>query len=153
MLKIQSILFMFLFLLTSACQAATPLPNLTPAEGEEFTLAAGQSATVSASTLTVKLVGVTEDGRCPSEVTCAESGPVSIAVTVQAGNEDPMEINLRTFTDYQGRTPEMEFEGIQDRIEYEGYLIRAVSVLPYPVNLEDKIEAGEYRVTFIVTKA
>ena len=153
MLKIQSILFMFLFLLTSACQAATPLPNLTVAEGEEFTLAVGQSAMVSASTLTVKLVGVTEDGRCPSEVTCAESGPVSIAVTVQAGNEDPMEINLQTFTDYQGRTPEMEFEGIQDRIEYEGYLIRAVSVLPYPVNLEDKIEAGGYRVTFIVTKA
>ena len=153
MLKIQNILFMFLFLLTSACQAATPLPNLTPAEGEEFTLAAGQSATVSASTLTVKLVGVTEDGRCPSEVTCAESGPVSIVLIVQAGNEDPMEINLQTFTDYQGRTPEMEFEGIQDRIEYEGYLIRAVSVLPYPVNLEDKIEAGEYRVTFIVTKA
>ena len=153
MLKIQSILFMFLFLLTSACQAATPLPNLTPTEGEEFTLAAGQSATVSASTLTMKLVGVTEDDRCPSEVTCAESGPVSIVLTVQAGNEDPMEINLQTFTEYQCRTPEMEFEGMQDRIEYEGYLIRAVSVLPYPVNLEDKIEAGEYRVTFIVTKA
>ncbi len=153
MLKIQSILFIFLFLLTSACQAATPLLNLTTAEGEEFTLAVGQSATVNASTLTVKLVGVSEDGRCPSEVTCAESGPVSIAVTVQAGNEEPMEITLRTFTDDQGRTPEMEFEGIQDRIEYKGYLIRVISVLPYPVNLEDKIEAGEYRVTFMVTKA
>jgi hypothetical protein len=78
---------------------------------------------------------------------------VSIAVTAQAGNEEPMEITLRTFTDDQGRTPEMEFEGIQDRIEYKGYLIRVISVLPYPVNLEDKIEAGEYRVTFMVTKA
>ena len=152
MLKIQHALFFLIILLTASCQTATPPPDLTVTEGDEFTLTTGQIATLAASNLTVKLVGVSGDDRCPSEIECAVSGPVAFSLTAQKDSAEPATLNMQTFTDQDGHSPTMEFEGIHDRIEYEGYLIRVVSVLPYPRTREDKINADEYRLTLIVSK-
>jgi hypothetical protein len=59
---------------------------------------------------------------------------------------------MQTFTDNNGRAPGMEFEGIKDRMSYEGYLIRVVGVLPYPQKSMSEIEDSEYRVTLVVRK-
>jgi hypothetical protein len=68
------------------------------------------------------------------------------------GEEDSTSVNLQTFTDNNGRAPDMQFESIDDRITYNGYLIRVLGVLPYPANSTNKIKDSEYRVTLMVSK-
>jgi len=144
--------FIVLTVMLTACQTATPLPSVTATKDVEFTLAPDQTATMADTGLTVRLIGVAGDERCPSEIECAASGPVSVSLSVQMGDGDPTNINLQTFTDNNGRAPDMEFEGIKDRVVYEGYLIRVAGVLPYPANLTDQIKDSEYRVILTVTQ-
>lgn len=136
----------------TACQSATPFPNIDVTTDSEFTLAPDQTATIKDTGLTIKLIGVEGDQRCPSEIECAVSGPVSVSLSVQAGDGTPTELDLQTFTSNNGRAPDMQFEGMKDRAEYEGYIIRVVSVLPYPAKSFNEIKDSEYRVTFVVTK-
>jgi hypothetical protein len=146
------ILALLLTILLASCSSVTPAP-VTVTLGTEFTLAANQTATIEDTNLTIKLIGVTDDQRCPSEIECAASGPVSLSLSAQIGDSEPTDINLQVFTSNNGRAPDMQFEGIEDRAIFEGYLIRVVSVLPYPAKTFDEISASEYRVIFIVSKA
>ena len=146
-----TILILLLVLLVS-CQTPTPPPPLTVTTDAEFTLAPGQSAALIDAVFSIRLIGIGGDERCPSEVECAASGPVSVSFTLQKGGGDLITVDLQTFTDSSGRAPDMEFEGIQDRTSYEGYVIRIVSVLPYPQNLDERIRDSDYRVTFLVTE-
>lgn len=146
------ITFIVTTILWTACQMTTPLRPLTTTTDAEFTLAPDQTAMMTNTELSIRLISVAGDERCPSEVECAASGPVSISLSVQQGSKNPTNINLQTFTDSNGRAPDRRFEGIEDRIVYEGYLIRMVGVLPYPVNLKETIKDSEYRVTFVVSK-
>ena len=134
-----------------ACQTV-PISPLVAEQGVEFALAPGETATIKEAGLTIKLVSILNDGRCPSEVECAASGPVQISLSAQKDNGTAAELALQTFTDMDGRSPAMEFEGIEDRIEYEGYLIRIVRVLPYPEDLSTFINQNDYRVSFVVTE-
>lgn len=145
---IPSIILFFLIL--TSCQAATPPPPITASVGDEFILASGQPAAIINTDLTLRLIGISNDGRCPSEIECAISGPVSLTISIQKGDHEPTEFALQTFTDDDGRAPEGPFEGIQDRVEYEGYIFRIKAVSPYPVNLNDTIKDSEYRVSFTV---
>jgi len=141
-----------LFILLMGCGSATPAP-ITANLNAEFTLAPNQIATLTDTELTLRFTGVAGDERCPSQIECAASGPVSLSLSAQLGDSKPTEIDLQVFTSNNGRAPDMQFEGIKDRTIYEGYLIRVVNVLPYPVNLKDTIKDSEYRVTFVVSKA
>ena len=134
-----------------ACQTVPVLP-LVAEQGVEFALAPGATATIKDIGLTIKFISVLNDGRCPSEVECAASGPVQILLSAQKDNGSAADLVLQTFTDNDGRSPAMEFEGITDRIVYEGYLIRIVGVLPYPENLSTSIQQNDYRVNFMVTE-
>ena len=145
---IPSIILFFLIL--TSCQAAPPPPPITASVGDEFTLASGQSATITDTDLSVRLIAISNDERCPSEIECAISGPVSLTISIQKGDNEPTEFALQTFTDNDGRTPEGPFEGIQDRVEYEGYIFRIKAVSPYPINRNDTIKDSEYRVSFTV---
>ncbi len=140
---------LLLFFLTS-CLAATPPPPITASVNEEFTLRPSLSATISETDLTVTLVTVSSDQRCPLEMECAASGPVSLSITIQKGENPPVELLLQTFTDNDGRAPVVSFEGIQDRMEFEGYIIQVKSVLPYPIKRSSEIKDSEYQVSFIV---
>ncbi len=142
---------LLLVLLLVACQSATPSP-ITAATGTEFTLAPDQTATIENTGLSLHLVGIAGDERCPSEIECAMSGPVSLTISVQRDSESPVEYTLQTFTSDNGRAPDVHFEGIQDNIEYEGYIVQVKSVLPYPAKSSDDIQDSEYQVTFVVTE-
>ena len=143
-------LFALVLSMLAACQSATPSP-LTGTLDSEFTLAPNQTVTIENTGLSIKLIGVGGDQRCPSEIECAMSGPVSLSVSVQSGAVEPTNIDLQVFTSDNGRAPDMQFEGIKDRQVYEGYLIRVVNVLPYPVKSFNDIKDSEYRVTFLVS--
>ncbi len=77
---------------------------------------------------------------------------MQISLSAQKDNGAAADLALQTFTDTEGRSPAMEFEGIADRIVYEGYLIRIVGVLPYPEDLSTSITQNDYRVSFVVTE-
>lgn len=129
-------LFVFLFpaiILLVACQPMTAAP-LIAEQDVEFVLAPGGTAAIKDTGLTIRLISILSDDRCPSEVECAASGPVQLSLSAQRDNGPAAELALQTFTDNDGRSPATEIEGITDRIVYEGYLIRIVGVLPYPEN-------------------
>lgn len=137
-------------LFLAACQST---PDSIQAElNTEFILAPGQSANISATGLTLRLIGVTGDDRCPSGVECAMSGPVTVQISVEADSFSPAEIILQTFTGKDGRAPGGQFEGIQDRIEVGGFEIRLAAVLPYPQGFGASIKERDYRVSFVVTE-
>ena len=145
------LLALLLIPLLTGCGSATPAP-LTVNLGTEFTLAPDQTATITETELTIRLIDVGGDQRCPSKIECAVSGPVSLSLSAQLGDSVPTEINLQTFTSDNGRAPDMQFEGIADRTVYEGYLIRVVSVLPYPESSFSEIKDSKYRVTLVASK-
>lgn len=147
------VLFIAFPILLIACQLLSPPPPpIEAAIDTEFTLAPAQVATLTDTGLTVKLVSVPGDQRCPSELECAVSGPVSVSLSVQMGDGEPVSMNLQTFTGSDGRAPGMEFEGIQDRMGYEGYLIRVAGVSPYPQWSMSEVKDADYRVTFVVSE-
>ena len=145
------ILVLLLILLLTGCGSATPAPVVAPV-GSEFTLAPNQTATIANTELTIRLIGVGGDQRCPSQIECAVSGPVSLSLSAQVGNQAPTNIDLQVFTGNDGRAPDIQFQGIQDRTTYAGYVIRVVGVLPYPAKSFNEIKDSAYRVTLIVSK-
>jgi len=135
-----------------ACQTLAPLPDIASETGSEFTLGIGQSATVEDTGLIVTLKSVPGDDRCPYELECAMSGPVSLTITVQKDSGTPVDLDLQSFTDYEGRSPDGHFEGINDQVEYEGYVIQVKGILPFPQRSHNEIRDSQYRVTLIVNK-
>jgi hypothetical protein len=142
-------LFLLILSTMPACQTATPAPAVIANVNAEFSLAPGQSAAVGDTDLTITLHSIRNDERCPVEIECVVSGPVTLSLSVWQGNDISSNITLQTFTDTDGRSPKVEFEGIQDRLEVGDYLVQVVGVLPYPKNVSG-IKASDYRVTFMV---
>lgn len=134
----------------TSCQTAPPPPPITAPVNDEFILRSNQSAAISGTDLTLKLIAVSSDERCPLDIECAMSGPVSLSISIQNETNAAVEFTLQTFTDNDGRAPDMSFEGIQDRVEFEGYIIQVKAVSPYPIKRSGEIKDSEYQVSFIV---
>lgn len=137
-------------LLLSACQPATSLSPITVRPGEEFTLAPGQSAILEEGDLTLTLVSVPDDQRCPLNIECAMSGPVSVSISAQMDSGTPQEFSFYSFTDNDGSIPELDFEGMITHVEFEAYVIQIKSVLPFPQNKIGEIKDSQYRVAFMI---
>lgn len=150
-MKFTTLYILLLLALLTACQSATPLPPLTAAPGSKFTLAPEQSASITGTGLTVRLVSVSGDQRCPIGMECVMSGPVTMTISIQKDSASPAKFVLQTFTDNDGSAPKGSFEGIKNRVEYKGYIIQVKEVLPYPAKAVNKIGDSEYRVSFLAT--
>ena len=151
-MKITYILLSICFLCVFvACQTARLEGSVTAAVDEEFSLAPDQSAAVKGTDLILTFDSVLSDERCPSDVECAASGPVTVSLSVQQGSGTPIDFTLQTFTDQNGRSPNVQFEGVTNRAEVGDYLITIASVTPYPADLITEIEPSEYRVALLVS--
>lgn len=140
-----------LFTLLSGCQAATPEP-ITAATDSEFTLSIGQTVSLTDANLKITLLSVADDQRCPSEIECAASGPVTLRLSMRNKDGVSIEENLQTFTDNHGLAPLMDFEGIKSSTLVDEYQIRMIGVSPYPKKRFDSIKPSEYKVTLKVSK-
>ena len=114
-----------------ACSSAPTAPvNAT------FTLAPGQSNAVG--TVTVKLIRVTEDTRCPINALCIQMGDAHVALEVSApGTRREVELQLLNPT--------------KRATQVRGYTIEVEDVTPYPYTVVPT-PPGDYRVTLRVHK-
>jgi len=103
--------------------------------GAEITLAPGATASVSGTALTVRFVAVTEDSRCPVDVTCIWAGEVKVQLEVKVSLV-ASEMTLR--------------EG--DSAVAGVYRVTLLRVEPRPAS-SGRIAARDYRATLKVEKA
>ena len=144
-------LILFVIGILTACQTAAPSTPGPAALNAEVTLSPGESAAVTGTDLTITFHSVVKDERCPSEIECAASGPVTVSLSIQQGDGKPTDFTLQTFTDLDGRSPNVQFEGVTNHAELGDYAIRIAGVTPYPQNLNTEIESSEYRVALLVS--
>lgn len=129
-------------LLTIACGSDDP--TATPDDtkdaailGEPFTLKVGQSANLAEVDLTLSFISVTQDSRCPSDVTCIRAGDATIVLTVTAMNGERDELSLTLASN--GEATAQSFD----------VAVTVSNLLPYPVSTSP-IAPGDYQITVTV---
>jgi uncharacterized Zn finger protein len=108
--------------------------------GEQFYIKVGQTESINSENIKIKLLEVTNDSRCASDVVCIWAGEVKAVLNVSINNQDKGDTTL---TLGAGNT-DQSIENIG------GYSVKVLAVNPYPVSTH-QIEQSEYIVTLIVT--
>jgi hypothetical protein len=135
----RSLYFLVFPCVVLAASSCSALDDVHARLDEEFCLSIGQHASVTGEDLAVSFEEVTEDSRCPSDVTCVWAGRVSCVVELMhAGSSYRM-----TLTE-PGLTSEYTRE------EYEEYEL-AFHVTPYP-EAGKNIANDTYRLHLIISK-
>jgi len=112
-----------------------------PTLDKQFDLKAGQTIIVKSENITVNLLEVTGDSRCPSDVVCIWAGQVSLIVNATKNGENLGDVTLTLgFSN-----PDLSVKNVG------GYYIKVIAVNPYPVSTH-KIEQSEYIATLVVSK-
>jgi len=112
-----------------------------PALGSQFKLKVDQTTALESDNIKVKLLNVTDDSRCPSDVVCIWAGQVNVLVNVTKNDE-----NLGDVTITLGASnPDLAVKNVGD------YLVEVIEVNPYPISTH-KIEPSEYIVTLKVSR-
>ena len=114
-----------------ACEFKCPTGTAPTDTSGKITLGLDQSAVVLG--LTIKPWAVTQDSRCPSDVTCIQAGKVVVAVNFQSP---------------KGILSTKELE-VGNTITIEDISVTLDQVMPYPVSTHKTTDA-EYKFTFIV---
>ena len=111
-----------------------------PSIGEEFSLGIGETASIKGEQLRIQFLEISEDSRCPRNVTCVWEGRAIAVIEVLQGNVSQTIVLIE-----QGITdaPVKEQSG-----EYN-ILFR---ILPYPEEAEEPIPLDEYRLILTVFK-
>ncbi|MFC1972275.1 hypothetical protein ACFLVE_02575 [Chloroflexota bacterium] len=108
--------------------------------GEEFSLPISQSVVITGEDLDIKFVEVSEDSRCPKDVTCVWEGRVTAVVEIsKGGSSQQLNLSQPGLTDAPARE------------QYEQYEV-TYKIEPYPEKAEVQITAEEYRLLIIVNK-
>jgi hypothetical protein len=108
-------------------------------DGRNFTLAIGQSATIVDEKLGIKFLDVTEDSRCPKNVTCIWEGRVTCSLEVtKDGLKESVNLTQPGLTDAAAGQP------------LDGYTAR-FTVAPYP-EAGKQIAKSDYRLRMTVSK-
>lgn len=87
--------------------------------GREFDLSFGQEVQVQGTAITIRLVGVTDESRCPSDVQCVWAGNAVVKLMLNGAGTTESEISLNTNLDPRMTT-------------LDGYSIKLATVKPYP---------------------
>jgi len=135
----RSLCFLVLLCIVLAVSSCSQLDDVQGFLNEELCLSIGQHASVTGEDLVVSFEEVTEDSRCPSDVTCVWAGRVSCVVELtHAGS------SYRMILTEPGLTSEYTTE------TYEEYKL-AFHVTPYP-EVGKQIANDAYRLHLIVSK-
>jgi hypothetical protein len=111
---------------------------------QAFALAGGQDAVIVGEKLRIRFDEVLEDSRCPAQVECVWTGQARIAVVVQAAGGTPKTVAFNT-----NPAPGQNVQTAQ----VSDYVIKLLSLEPYPQTPEDAIPLEQYRATLEVRKS
>jgi len=107
--------------------------------GEEFSLPIGQSVVITGEDIDMKFVEVSEDSRCPKDVTCVWEGRATAIVEISMdGSSQQLKLSQPGITGAPAREKYGEYE-----FTYK--------VEPYPEKAEVEITTDEYRLLLIVS--
>jgi hypothetical protein len=107
---------------------------------EPFAFRFGQTARIEGEKIEIEFADVTEDSRCPVNVTCVWEGQVTIALDISIGGKQPAYYHLTRRAVHE----ELASANI------DGYSMTLLKVKP--PKTKDKIELAEYIVTLSVSK-
>lgn len=130
---------------------AEQAPVQTAQVGEPFRLAQGANAVLADGDVIITFERVVEDSRCPTDVMCAWSGMVTVALRVEAAGEEKQMVELGGFTDYEGllRPQRAGLETVSSA-EVGGYTVELLAVTPYPSYSDAPPGQAEYQVQLMV---
>ncbi len=129
--------FLAMVLAASGCGAGPG--DIQAGLNEEFALSMGQRALIAGENLGIRFEEVTEDSRCPREVTCIWAGRVTCMVEITQGGSS-----------YRMTLTEPGLSDEYSRETYEGYEL-AFHVTPYP-EAGKKIAKDLYRLHLIISE-
>jgi hypothetical protein len=109
-----------------AC-GATPVPG----RPLEFELAVGERVTLQDGSASIEFLRVTDESRCPSDVTCVWAGDARVALRLN-GSPGTVDTALHT------TTPERS-------LTHGDYVLELLDLIPAPVSTAP-IDPGTYRV-------
>ena len=107
--------------------------------GEDFSLRIGETVSIKGEQLRIEFLEISEDSRCPRNVTCIWEGRAIAIINVLIGNtSQEVELVEPGLTDTPTKTQFEEYEFV-------------FKILPYP-EAEVQISPGEYRLMLTVNK-
>lgn len=106
--------------------------------GEEFVLQYGQRALIGGESL-IRFHRVSEDSRCPSDVTCVWEGNAKADLELRVSGYGPVRFSLNTHMSFPRDTV------------INGVRVQLLDVMPYPKST-DRIEPKEYSVRLLLTR-
>jgi hypothetical protein len=120
-----------------------PAPTGPPAPtlGQPFPLRVGENATVGP--VDVTLLGILDDSRCPTQVSCAWEGAATAELSVAVDGQDQGTLELTL----NGQDRETD----ESRAAVAGYTVRLVQLAPYPQQPEP-IPQADYTAQLVVER-
>ncbi len=116
--------------------------------GYPVKLTIDQTGYLEQADLNFRLISVTEDSRCPSDVQCVWAGQVSVLIAaIRASNGDV--VGNFTLTALASGGPGLN---MSSAVNVEGYVVKLAAVEPYPVSSKT-IQLSEYIVTLVIFNA
>jgi len=133
------ILILSIIIATTLLPASTP--NRIPTNlNETFEISIGQDAAVSGESLRIKLLNVSGDSRCPSDVECVWAGQVTVTLEVSTDNPE------------SHGTLNLTHSVIKTAKDFGIYSIGVLKVSPWPASYRGPIKQSDYVVTLSVNK-
>lgn len=117
----------------AGCATARSQETTVVEPGGDVTLAPGAIAAVKAAQMKVRFVAVTEDSRCPRDVTCIWAGEVKVLLEIEQASKVKSRVELR--------------EGAST--DAGGYRVTLVQVEPQRAD-SARIAPQDYRVTLTI---
>ncbi|WP_449401264.1 hypothetical protein [Chryseobacterium wanjuense] len=114
-------------------------------EGEIIYFNEGENKFLKEYQMNVTFKGISEDSRCPKDVTCIWAGVAVAQVEVMGTTTRPMTLNLASMNN-KGRN-------YSKSAEFNGYTISLADVQPYPGATEGtKALNGKYKIGITIKK-
>ena len=126
---------LFCLLAATACDE-TPTGPSVPLDAR-FTLAPGETASISGHGVRLRFEGVTGDSRCPADAICITGGDAIVKVSA-TGDGGSVSLDLHTG------------DASRASVTYGGVKVTLVDLQPYPFSSRT-IAPGDYRATLVVS--
>lgn len=150
---IQRVVFSIciVFVLAGCTLQGPPKPEVVMAEvGQPFTLRWGQSAHLPDDKLDVTFASVLADGRCPTNIQCAATMPIEVAVKVaETGRDLSSELVLSAHTNHDGSV--IASAPATPSASFGDHAVTLLNVTPYP-DAKHKTMNSEYAITLLLSK-